>query len=444
MKERPPAEARAPFAGRRARALELLGERQALVLAAAPELLAGRDLELRYREDADLFYLTGYTEPEAVAVLSPAHAEAPYTLFVRPRDPEKELWSGRRGGVEAAREQSGADAVLPIGELAERLPAILARADTLLFRLGGGQDGVEALVRSALVAGVKGRQWQGRGPRALVDPAALLADLRLVKDEGEVHLMREAARISVEAFHDAAAAIRPGAGEWEVEAALEAGFRRRGADGFAFQSIVAGGANATILHYVENAAVLRPGTLVLLDGGARYRHYHADISRTFPVSGRFTAEQRVLYDVVHAAQRAAVAAARPGSSVHAVHRAALRVLAEGLVEHGLLEGDPDALLEDGTALKAYYPHRTSHWLGLDVHDVGDYAVDGEPRVLEPGMILTVEPGLYIPRDDEHAPAALRGTGIRIEDDVLVTANGNEVLTAALPAAAAEIEALLRR
>jgi Xaa-Pro aminopeptidase len=430
------------YAARRARVLRALGTDAVMVLPAAPEPRIGRDVELRYQPDPDLYYLTGYPEPEAVAVLAPA-LDAPFTLFVRPRDPEAEVWTGPRGGPDAAKDLFGADEAYPIGELPDRLPPILAAADTIYFRLGTGRDDVEALVRTSIIQARRGRQREGRGPRTLADPGAILDDMRLVKDAHEIALLREAARISADAFREAAPRIRPGAGEWEIEAALEAAFRRRGADGPAFPSIVAGGDNATVLHYTENADTLEAGRLVLLDAGARFRMYCGDISRTFPVSGTFTPAQREVYDAVLAARDAAIALIRPGTTIDEVLDAALRAVLGALVDLGLLRGTLDALLEKKEEYRPFLPHRTSHWLGLDVHDVGDYKLAGEPRRLEPGTVLTVEPGIYLPAGHDAVPGALRGTGIRIEDDVLVTPSGHEVLTAMLPAGAAEVEALLQ-
>lgn len=412
-----------------------------LVLPAPPPLIMGRDSELRYRPDPDLFYLSGYTEPGAVLVLSPADTEEAFTLFVRPRDADEERWSGRRGGPEAAREVYGAAAAYPIGELDARLTKVLARADTIYFPLGSGRTDVEALVLRILGAGRHRRQRTGHGPRALHDPGVLLDELRLVKDAHELSLLADAARLSADAFLEVLPLIRPGAGEWEVEAALERAFRGRGAEGMAFASIVASGPNATVLHYIENNCVMRAGELLLIDAGAQRHGYNGDISRTFPVSGRFTQLQRELYDAVLAAHDHAITAIRPGATVAAVHEASRRVLVEALSGLGILEGDLADLVERGL-YKPYFPHQTSHWLGLDVHDVGDYALRGEPRPLMPGMVLTVEPGLYFPPDDERAPIELRGMGIRIEDDVVVTAAGHEILTSAIPTAAEELEALL--
>jgi len=430
------------FADRRERVARTLGDDAALILPAGPELRAGRDLELRYRPDPDLYYLTGYLEPEAVAVLCPAHAEAPFTLFVRPRDPERELWTGARGGPEAAKELFGADAAFPIGELDARLPEIVGAVGTLYFRLGSGRDDVEAAVRRVLLGNQKQRQRSGRGPRILADPGLILDEMRLIKDAHELEQLRRAARTTIEAVRAGAAVIRPGAGEWEVEAAIEATFRRLGGEGFGFQTIVAAGANATVLHYAANDTVMRDGDLVLIDAGARHHMYNGDISRTFPVSGRFTPEQRAVYDIVLAAKDAAVAAVRPGATVLGVHHTAVRVLVDGLVSLGLLRGDPAALAADEASYRTFYPHRTSHWLGLDVHDVGDYACRGEERPLEPGMVLTVEPGLYIPAAHADAPESFRGIGIRIEDDVVVTDDGCEILTAELPADPAAVEAMV--
>lgn len=434
-------EAAEVYARRRARVLEALGADGVMVLPAATELRAGRNLELRYRPDPDLYYLTGYPEPEAVLVLAPG-SDAPYTLFVRPRDPAMEQWTGPRGGPEAAREVYGADEAYPLDELDSRLIPLLRGAGSIYFPLGSGNDALEALIVGVLSEARRSRQRTGRGPGALVDPGRILDGMRVVKDDHELTLLREAARVTADAFRAAARAVRPGAGEWDVEAALEHAFRTGGADGFGFATIVGSGVNGTVLHYIANSKRMEAGELVVVDAGAYRRGYNGDISRTFPVSGRFTPAQRALYDVVLDAHDRAIAAARPGVPVAEVHRTAVRALVEGTVDLGLLDGSVDEIIET-EAYRALYPHQTSHWLGLDVHDVGDYAVDGEPVRLEPGMVLTIEPGLYIPPDFEAAPAELRGTGIRVEDDVVVTSDAPEILTAALPAGADEVEALVR-
>lgn len=429
---------------RRARALAALGEHAALVLPAAPELHVGRDVELRYQVDPELYYLTGYTEPDAVAVLAPG-ADTPFTMFVRPRDAAAELWTGPREEPDAARERLAADAVFPIGELAQRLPGLVAGADTLLFRLGSGRREVEQVVTDILAAQRRGRQRKGKGPHELRDPGALLDDMRLVKDDAEIERLREAARLSVDGFRAAARAIRPGAGEWEVEAAAEAAFRSGGGQMPAFPTIAASGPNATVLHYIDNTRRMQAGDLLLLDAGARSGMYCGDISRTFPVSGRFSAEQHTLYDLVLAAHDAAIALARPGATEADLHAAAVHTLVAGLVDLGLLDGDVDEIAADKERYARFYPHRTCHWLGLEVHDVGDYGIGDVPRPLVPGMALTVEPGLYIPATLDLPPhlTAFRGLGIRIEDDLLITPDGCAILTAALPANPSDIEALVR-
>jgi Xaa-Pro aminopeptidase len=428
-------------AQRRARLLETLGPDAALIVPAAPELVVGTDSELRYLPDADLFYLTGYTEPEAVLVLCPS-AESPFTLFVRARDPERERWTGVRGGVAAARERYGADAAHPLAELDARLPKLVAGVHVLFAPLDSGRSDVDAAIRRVLAAARRSRPRSGRGPHTLTDPRVLLAPMRLRKDAHELELLREAGAITVVAFLEAARGVTTAAGEWQVEAAIEHAFRREGAAGPAFATIAAAGANATVLHYVQNDAPLRPGDLLLVDAGARYRMYCGDISRTWPVSGRFSPEQGDAYEIVRRAHDAALDRVAPGRSADDMHQAAVHVLVEGMIDLGLVDGPIDDALERGD-WKRYYPHRTSHWLGLDVHDVGDYArPDGSPVLLESDMVLTIEPGLYVPPDDDRAPAALRGIGIRLEDVAVVAAEGHEVLTAGLPLAPDEVEALL--
>lgn len=416
------------FSLRRQRILEQLSPDGIMVLAAAPELLIGRDTHLRYVVDAELFYLTGYTEPDAVLVLDP-QSDHPFTMFVRPRDPEHELWHGQRAGVEGARERFAAEAVFPIAELADRLPKMLTRSDTVYARLGSRPE-LDAILQRTLAAGRNLRARSGVGPHILREPGDLLDEMRLIKDAAEIALLREAARISAESFAETLPRIRSGMREAEVEAFLELGFRVRGGSGPAFTTITAAGRNATVLHYVDNSALLEPNDLLLIDAGARYQMYCADISRTVPVSGRFTTEQRELYDVVLSAHDAALAACMPGAPVAGMHEAARAALVEGLIAAGLL--DESSRADDG-ALKTIFPHRTSHWLGLEVHDVGPYARAGQTMVLQAGMVLTIEPGLYFPQ---------RGLGIRIENDVLITPQGHELLTAQLPSHAGAIETLM--
>jgi Xaa-Pro aminopeptidase len=329
----------------------------------------------------------------------------------------------------------------PLGELGKRLPEILRAADRVFFRLGQGDD-VERHVLDAL-GYARGRGARtGTGPRAVIDPGEILDDLRVIKDAHELSLLRRASDVTVEGHRAAAARIAPGEGEWTVEATLHATFRASGGGGPGYESIVGSGANACVLHYVENASVIGADTLVLVDAGADFGCYNGDVTRTYPASGRFVGARREIYEIVEAARAAGVAAVLPGCPVAGVHDAATRVLVEGLVGLGVLAGDVDELIA-AEAHKPFYPHQTSHWLGLDVHDPGDYARNGVSRSLEPGMVLTVEPGLYFRPGHEKTPAHLAGIGVRIEDDVAVTAEGHEVLTAGLPTAADEVAALVR-
>ena len=428
------------FEERRGRVRERIGDQGVMVLAAAPELRAGYDGELRYVVDPDFWYLTGHAEPEAVMVLSAPTGEPPYSLFVRPRDPDREIWTGARGGVEAARADGGADAAYPVAELEQRLPVMLAAGQRLFARLRSGRPEIDEIVIRALAAARHSRPKRGRGPDTLIDPGSILDGMRLIKSAEEIEALRTAARITVDAFAAAARGIRPGAGEWQLEAALDAGFRARGASGPSFPTIVASGPNATVLHHVANDRVMRDGEAVLLDAGARYSMYCANVTRTYPVGDRFDAPRRTLYGIVLAAHGAAIRAARPGATIGAVHDAAQDALEEGLRGLGLVDAADAADRE--AQVKTFYPHRTSHWLGLDVHDVGEYVTGAASRRLEPGMVFTVEPGLYVSRDCEKAPAPMRGIGIRIEDDVLITAAGNEVLTAALPTDPEAVEDLV--
>lgn len=420
-----------PHAQRRDRVLATLGDAAAMVLVAAPELVAGRDVELRYFVDPDLWYLTGYTEPDAVAVLAPS-ADQPFTLFVRDRDPRQELWTGGREDPEAAGERIGADAVETVESLPDVLPGLLRRVDRVYFRLGTGRSDVESLVLDILGSGRSARQRSGRGPAELVDPGLILDDMRLIKGPEEILAIRQAVDITVAAFEEALAVVGPGVGEWEVEATVEAAFRRAGAHGPAFATIAASGPNATVLHYTANDRAMASGELLLLDAGARHGHYNADLTRTVPVGGTLQGPAADVHHAVLQAERAAIDAVRPGATIPDIHSAALRVLIPAMVDLGLLHGDPDELQHDEATWKRFFPHSTSHWLGLDVHDVGTYAHGRIPRPLEPGMVLTVEPGLYIPPNDPDTPPHLRAIGVRIEDNILVTSTGHENLSKALP------------
>jgi Xaa-Pro aminopeptidase len=398
--------------GRRARFADRLAGTPAVV-PAARVAFRSRDTAYRFRQDSDFLYLTGFGEPDAVAVFDGPR----FHLFVLPRDPEREAWDGEREGVEGAK-ACGA-AAWPLDRLEDFLSDTLAGADRIALPLG----------RDPRIDAWWGRlpSLRKRGPNPeLVDPAAILAELRLRKEESEIRALETAAAITVAGHARAAETVRPGAGEWEVEAAAEYEFRRRGAAGTAYPSIVGAGRNATTLHYVRNDATIREDDLVLVDAGAEYDGYCADVTRTHPASNAPTREQRAVLDVVAEAQEAAIERCVPGATFDDVHDTAQRILAEGLVAAGVLEGPAGRAVEEGRQ-KPYTLHRTSHWLGLDVHDPGAARVDGAPRVLEPGMVLTVEPGLYF-RDGVPAPDGYAGIGVRIEDDVLVTAAGPRVLS----------------
>lgn len=429
------------FAARRKRFLEAMEPDSVAILLGAEPAVRSRDTHYRFRQDSDFHYLTGFDHPGAAAVLR-RDGGPPFTLFVEPRDPEAETWTGYRPGVEGARADFGADEAHPRSELLAKLPALLERARRVHHVLGRDPRVDQRIVETVEAARIRSRA-HAPPPEAIVDPRAIVHEMRLVKEPEELELMRRAAEISREAHAAAAGRAHAGAGEHELEALLDYTFRRRGAAGPAYESIVGGGANATVLHYVANDQPLRDGTLVLIDAGCEYAGYASDVTRTYPVGGRFTPETRAVYEVVLAAQEAALEASRPGATLDEVHDAALRRLVEGMIELELLPRTPlDEAIAAGD-FRRYYMHRTSHWLGLDVHDVGAYSQDGKPRRLEPGMVFTVEPGLYVPARDERAPAALRGIGVRIEDDVVVLETGHENLCAAIPKRPDELEALVR-
>ena len=422
---------RAPYEARRQTFLERMGDGVA-IFPAAPTAIRSQDVEYRYRQDNDFYYLTGFPEPEAVCLLSPNHDKERFVLFVRPRDKDKETWTGKRFGVEGTRERFGANAAYPIDRFDEVLPEHLLPAETVYYGLGRNEP-LNAKILGLVNQGRAQRQRSGQGPVSLVDPGEILHEMRLLKTPDELALMRKAVAASAAAHRAALLETRPGMHEFEIEALLEYHFRRNGAAGPAYPSIVASGANATILHYVANDHPMRDGDLLLIDAGAEYGCYCADVTRTFPVGREFSPAQQDVYDLVLSAQKAAIETIRPGVHFDDVHDRATGILVEGLRGLGLLSGSTAQILEKGD-YRRFYMHRTSHWLGMDVHDVGKYRAEGESRVLEPGMVLTVEPGVYVGPSESGAdiPPAYRGIGVRIEDDVLVTDTGHDVLTAAIP------------
>ena len=431
------------LARRRQRFLQQLGG-VAAVIPGAALVTHHADVEHSFRQNSDFWYLTGFDEPGAVALFLPHRPENPFVLFVEAKDPGAEVWNGFRWGCDGAVTCFGADLAHPRSELAERLPEYLDGAEGIAFRVGRHPQ-VEPLVLAAWGRQLDRAPRSGKAALGLVAPCPLLHELRLRKDPEELGRLREAARISAEAHELARRVVRPGLSERQVQAVIEQHFLEQGARGPAYGSIVAGGDNACVLHYTANADVLRDGDLLLIDAGCSLDdYYNGDITRTFPVNGRFSGEQRALYELVLAAQEAAVAAVAPGQTAEGVHDTAVRVLVEGLVELGLLSGAVDGLIEKG-AYRHLYMHRTGHWLGLDVHDVGAYRLGEHHVALEPGMVLTVEPGLYVsdrlavPEGQPAIEERWKGIGIRIEDDVAVSDHGHEVLTASALKAPAAME-----
>ncbi len=428
----------AVYARRRARLTQLM-QRGVAVVPTAPEQARNRDSQYPYRYDSYFYYLTGFPEPEAVLVLI-AGDNGRSILFCRDKDIERETWDGFRFGLERAREEFCFDESHSISELDALLPKLLADQPALYCHLGGDGRWDERVLR--WLNSVRAQARTGvAAPAAIHEVRALVDEMRLIKDEHEQATMRRAAQISTDAHRRAMRAVKPGCAENEIEAELLHEFRRRGAQAPAYTPIVAGGANACVLHYVRNDAVLNAGELLLVDAGCELDGYAADITRTYPVSGRFTPAQRDVYQIVLAAQAAAIAEVRPGAAWNVPHDAALRVLAQGLIDLGMCHGSVDKVIEAGD-YKRFYMHRTGHWLGLDVHDAGDYKRDGQWRELKPGMVLTAEPGCYI-RAGDDVPQPLANIGIRIEDDVLVTESGHEVLTRDAPKTVEDIEALMR-
>ena len=425
------------YAARRKALLGLLPKGAVAVIGGKLPTHRNSDVENRFRQDGDVLWLTGFVEPEALVVLQ-AGSKKPFTMFVRPRDPEKETWNGRRAGVDGAIADFGADQAFSVADLATQLPALLDGAAEVSYVMAQPDDRrLDDLVLNALSSLHLGARRGRVAPRRLTDLRATLHELRLHKDDAAVDTLRRAAAVTNDAHRAAMRAAHRGAHEYDIEAIIEHTFRRaNGLPGYG--TIVGGGANATILHYVENSRPLKAGELLLVDAGCELDGFTADVTRTFPIGGTFSPAQRAIYELVLNAEKRCIAAVRPGATIDGIHALAVKILTTGLVRLGLLEGDVKKLIATD-AYRRFYMHRTSHWLGLDVHDVGAYAVAGKSRPLQAGMVLTVEPGLYVPADAKDIPKEYRGIGVRIEDDVLVTATGHEVLTAAIPKEVADVE-----
>ena len=409
------------------------------IIPGAHDTRRSNDTHYRFRQDSDFFYLTGFEEPDSLAVIKP-DAEKKYTLFVRPRDPEREIWDGRRAGVEGAKSEFGATESFPIAEFESKLAEFLDGADVLYYRLGVDSDLDNTIIKEISRMRSLNRK-PVHPPQTIIDPGTIVHEMRVLKSDDEIAIMQASADIAAEAHCEAMKIVRPGMQEYQIEALIEQVFRRRGASAPAYTSIVGAGPNATVLHYINNDGELRDGDLVLIDAGAEYKGYASDITRTFPINGRYSKAQREIYDLVLKAQMSCVEMVRPGVTHDELKQHSIEVLTEGMVELGLLEGKPEELIKEKKYEK-FYMHGLGHMLGIDVHDVGRYYFGQESRALEPGVVMTVEPGIYIAPDTKDVPEKYLGIGVRIEDDVLCTNNGPRVLTNKVPKHAEEIEALM--
>jgi Xaa-Pro aminopeptidase len=420
------------------------------IIPAAREAVRSHDTNYRYRQNSDFFYLTGFEEPDAIAVITPSK-EKKVTMFVRPRDPEREIWDGYRAGVEGAMRDYSADEAFPIADFDEKLSEILDGPDVLYYAFGHSTPEMDQKIIRQLTLMRETNRRPLEPPATIVDPTSILHEMRVFKNEDEVEIMQRAADIAAEAHVEAMKAARPGMKEYEVEALIEAVFRKQGALGPSYTSIVGSGANATVLHYITNQDTLKDGDLLLVDAGAEYKGYASDITRTFPINGKFSQAQREIYDLVLKTQVSCVDMVRPGVRLEDLKTHSVQMLTEGMVELGLLKGDPAKLIEERKYMQ-FYMHNLGHFLGIDVHDAGRYYFNGESRPAEPGMVMTIEPGLYISPDTSRIPEGFNqdipkqylGIGVRIEDDVLVTENGSRVLTDKVPKDPDEIEALMKK
>ena len=423
--------------------IEQIGKNAVAIIPAAHEVTKSYDTEFKFHQDPDFFYLTGFPEPDAIAVIDPSSKKNPYTLFVRPRDPKMETWYGRREGTDGAKKNYGADKAVSIEKFAQELPKHLNGAEKLYYRFGV-DNRLDQTILNYLSAQRFKRLKTAYPPHTIIDPTLAIHEMRLHKTPDEVKTMQKAADIAVEAHVLAMQTAKPEMNEAHVESVIEHYFRTNGAAGVSYNSIIGGGANATILHYVENNAPLQDGDLLLIDAGCHYQGYASDITRTFPVNGRYSPAQREVYDIVLETEIACLDATKPGTTVKERQNLSIEMLTEGMKKLGLLKGKTKDLIKK-KAYEKYYMHGVGHYLGLDVHDAGRYFTDVKAKDSRPfaaGMVLTVEPGLYIPADDKSAPSKYRGIGIRIEDDVLVTESGNINLTAKCPKHAEEIEEVM--
>lgn len=428
------------FARRRHNLMQTMEQGSIAIVASSQELVRSRDTHFMFRQDSDFHYLCGFPEPNAVLALIPGREHGEFVLFCNDKDPQQETWHGRRIGPEAACEKYGADDAFPIDDIDEILPGMMEGRHRIYYEMGkntGLDNQIMSWVNKIRSQVKKGAQPPGE----FIDLRHALHDMRLIKSAAEQKLMKQSAEIAADAHKRAMQVCKPGMTELEIEAELHYEFTRQGARFPAYSSIVASGDNACILHYTENQSKLKNGEMLLIDAGAEYQGYASDITRTFPINGKFTPAQKELYNLVLEAQLAAIETVKPGNHWMQPHEAAVDVLTEGMIGLGILEGDKQTLIEQ-EAYKQYYMHKTGHWIGLDVHDVGDYTIDGEPRMLESGMVLTVEPAIYIPKDDDTVAKKYRGTGIRIEDDIVVTSDGHEVLSAGVVKTVEEIETLM--
>lgn len=431
---------RKEFARRRKRLMDIMNIGSIAILPASRVRSRNNDVEYPYRPDSNFYYLTGFPEPEAVAVLIPDRKQGEFILFCREKDTEAEIWHGRRAGLQKAIEYYGADDAFPIGDLDEILPSMIENKERVFYNMGSDHEFDHSV--QGWVNQVRGKARTGvTAPEEFISLGHALHELRLFKSRSEIKTMRRAAKIAAQAHIRAMKLCTPGMKEYQIEAELLHEFMQQGCRSSAYPSIVGGGQNGCILHYTDNCDSLNDGDLLLIDAGAEHDCYASDITRTFPVNGKFSKEQRQIYEVVLAAQLAAIEKVQPGNSWIDPHNAAVRILTRGLIDLGILKGRLSSLIKQ-EAYKTFYMHRTGHWLGMDVHDVGDYKVSGQWRMLEPGMVLTVEPGLYI---KEHARGVSKkwwNIGIRIEDDVLVTRNGHDVLSKDAPKSVQDIEATM--